>query len=59
MEEPDFVLCPLVDTEIEPSDCIENSDAVDGILKKDTVPERFKKKNNWEKICKECKWHGY
>ena len=43
------VNCPLVDTEIENIDCIENSDAVGGILKKDTVPERFKKKPNWEK----------
>ena len=39
MDDPNFVLCPLVDTEIENIDCIENSDAVDGILKKDTVPE--------------------
>ena len=59
MDDPNFVLCPLVDTEIENIDCIENADAVDGILKKDTVPERFKKKPNWEKICEKCKWHGY
>jgi len=56
---PDFVLCPLVDENIEPIDCIENSDAVDGILKKETVPKRFKKKPNWEEICEKCKWHGY
>ena len=56
---PDFVTCPLVDTEIENTDCIENSDAVDGILKKDTIPEKFKKKPNREKICEKCKWHGY
>ncbi len=53
------VNCPWVDAEIENIDCIENSDAVDGILKKDTVPERFKKKPNGEKICEKCKWHGY
>ena len=34
MEAPDVVLCPLVDVEIENIDCIENSDAVDGIIKK-------------------------
>ena len=39
---PDFVMCPLVDKEIENIDCIENSDAVDGIIKKETIPERFK-----------------
>jgi hypothetical protein len=44
MEAPDVVLCPLVDVEIENIDCIENSDAVDGIIKKETVPLRFKKK---------------
>ena len=37
MEAPDVVLCPLVDVEIENIDCIENSDAVDGIIKKETV----------------------
>ena len=59
MEAPDVVLCPLVDVEIENIDCIENSDAVDGIIKKETVPLRFKKKSDWETICKKCKWHGY
>ena len=37
MHGPNFVLCPLVDENIEPIDCIENSDAVDGIIKKETV----------------------
>ena len=59
MEAPDVVLCPLVDVEIENIDCIENSDAVDGIIKKETVPLRFKKKSDWESICKNRKWHGY
>ena len=55
MSGPDHVMCPLVDAEIENIDCIENSDAVDGMLKKDSVPERFKKKSEWEDICKNCK----
>ena len=59
MRDPDHVMCPLVDEEIKDIDCIENSDAVDGTLKKDSVPERFKKKAGWEEICKKCKWHGY
>ena len=46
-------------TLIENVDCIENSDAVDGILRKDTIPEKFKKKPDGEKICERCKWHGY
>lgn len=56
---PDFVMCPLVDRRIENIDCIENSDAVDGIVKKETVPVTFKQKSEWEQICKKCKWHGY
>lgn len=59
MKGPDFVMCPLVGHKIENIDCIENSDAVDGMIKKDSVPERFKVKSDWEEICKNCKWHGY
>ncbi len=44
---------------IEDIDCIENVDAVDGRLKADKLPERFKKKDDWETICKKCKWHNY
>lgn len=59
MKAPDYVMCPLVDQEIENIDCIENSDAVDGIIQKENVPDRFKKKPGWEEICKKCKWHEY
>ncbi len=59
MGEPDYVMCPLVNQEIENIDCIENSDAVDRMIKKDSVPERFRANPDWEKICKRCKWHGY
>lgn len=53
MEDDRFVKCPLV------NDMIENVDAVDGRLKADKLPERFKKKADWETICKKCKWHNY
>lgn len=59
MEGPDYVVCPLVDRQIENIDCIENSDAVDGMLKKNSIPERFRVKPDWEEICKRCRWHGY
>ena len=59
MEDDRFVKCPLVDEMIENSDCIENVDAVDCVLKMDKVPERFKKKADWKGICKNCKWHSY
>ena len=41
MEAPDVVLCPLVDVEIENIDCIENSDAVDGIHKERNCPVKI------------------
>lgn len=44
MEDDRFVKCPLVDEMIEDIDCIENVDAVDGRLKADKLPDRFKKK---------------
>ena len=59
MEDDRFVKCPLVDEMIEDIDCIENVDAVDGRLKADKLPDRFKKKDDWETICKKCKWHNY
>ena len=59
MEDDRFVKCPLVDEMIENIDCIEKVDAVDGVLKMDKVPERFKKKADWKGICKNCKWHSY
>lgn len=59
MKTPDYVMCPLVDQEVKSVDCIENADAVDGIIQKENVPDRFKKKPRWEEICKKCKWHEY
>ena len=44
MEDDRFVKCPLVDEMIEDIDCIENVDAVDGRLKADKLPDRFKEK---------------
>ena len=46
MEDDRFVKCPLVDEMIEDIDCIENVDAVDGRLKADKLPDRFKKKDD-------------
>ena len=59
MEDDRFVKCPLVDEMVEDIDCIEYVDAVDGVVKMDKVPERFKKKADWKGICKNCKWHSY
>ena len=54
MEDDRFVKCPLVDEMIEDIDCIENVDAVDGRLKADKLPERFKKKDDLLKHYEGC-----
>lgn len=54
-----WVLCPLVDKEIEDIDCIENRDVVDGMIIESSMPGKYKRKENWRNICKECSWHNY
>lgn len=51
------VNCPLVDEEIEYYECMENQDCADGILVKEALPEKYKRKKDWKKICKECQYH--
>lgn len=53
------VLCPLVDEMIEDIDCIENRDVVDGMIVESSLPDKYKRKENWRKICQNCKWHNY
>lgn len=54
----DSVRCPLIDNEnIDIADCIENVDIVDGMIKPECMPDRFKKHENWREICKNCKYH--
>ena len=53
------VMCPLADNFIEIYECIENVDVVDGLIKEKTMPERFKVKENWKEICKNCKYYNY
>lgn len=54
-----IVFCPLVDDKIEDIDCIENRDVVDGMIKENSLPIRYKQKEKWKEICKKCKWHNY
>lgn len=56
---PRYVLCPLVEQDIESIDCIENRDIVDGFIKENHIPLRFKKKSDWKEICLNCEWHNY
>jgi hypothetical protein len=53
------VMCPLVDELINDIDCIENRDCVDGIILLSSLPEKYKKKEDFINICKKCKWHNY
>ena len=53
------VFCPLVDEIIENIDCIENRDIIDGFFKLSCLPEKYKAKENFKDICKNCKWHNY
>ena len=43
------VKCPLVDDWIFPEDCMENQDVAD-----EYIPEKYKKKKDWRKICNIC-----
>lgn len=58
MIEVDKVYCPLVNEEIEGIDCIENSDVAAGMIKEETLPQKYKKEENWREICKNCKYHN-
>ena len=57
--EDNYIYCPMVDKDIEDIDCIENRDVVDGLLPEKSLPNIYKKKNNWKELCKNCKWHSY
>lgn len=48
------ITCPLVDDEISPVDCMGNQ-----TLKEASIPEPFKKKENWREICKNCRYQEY
>lgn len=50
--------CPLIDDIIDPIDCIENIDIIDGFISDDShIPNEFKVKPDYKGICKKCKYH--
>ena len=54
-----MVMCPLIDEEIDPMDCV---DVVDCILNPKflkNLPDKYKAKKDFIHICKNCKWHNY
>lgn len=53
------VMCPLVDDIIEDIDCIETRDCVDRFIVLSSLPDKYKQKEDFINICKNCKWHNY
>lgn len=52
------MICPLTDKTIDPSDCLENIDIIDGFASDEThMPDIFKAKENYRDICRKCKNH--
>ena len=49
--------CPLVDSLIDNFDCFENIDVADEMITENTIPAEFKVKDDWKKICMECRYH--
>ena len=48
------VKCPLVDSWIDPVDCMENQEVIES-----NIPARFKVKPDWRKICESCPFRDY
>lgn len=55
----DGVKCPLVDFRIEESNCLENAMIVAGFMDEISMIEKFKAKENWREICKNCPNHHF
>ena len=53
------VKCPLVDFMIEESNCLENAMIVSGFMDENSMIEKFKGKENWREICKNCPNHRF
>ncbi len=51
---PEEVKCPLIDSWLDPGICMRNQAVSDKY-----VPEKYKKKNGWRKICDTCPFYGY
>ena len=53
------VMCPLIDKEIEPMDCVDVVDCILNSVFLKNLPDKYKEKKDYIKICKQCKWHNY
>lgn len=48
----DEIFCPLVEENITIDDCMENRE-----IREASIPQKYKQKENWKDICKNCKYH--
>ena len=55
-EYPDFMQCPLIDEIIHVDDCLENQAVANHEIIESSLPERFRKEDNWRDICLQCKY---
>jgi len=53
------VMYPLIDEKIDPMECVDVVDCVLNPLFLNSLPEKYKTKENFKDICKQCKWHCY
>lgn len=53
----DNIYCPMIDSEIDVADCVENIDVVDGLIVESSLPQIYKQKEDWKDICRKCKYH--
>ena len=59
MEYDERVMCPLIDETIEPIECVDVVACGLNPLFLNSLPEKYKAKENFKDICKQCKWHCY
>lgn len=52
------IICPLIDAPIEIIDCVENVDSINGLINLDSMPPKYKAKEDYIDICKKCKYHN-
>lgn len=57
--EADGILCPLVDIMIEKNNCLENTMVNAGFMDEFTMIEKFREKENWREICRNCKYYNF
>ena len=57
MEYAKEMMCPMIDKIIPVSECIENVDTVNGLIKEKGVILQYgdSLKEDWKEICKNCK----